>query len=125
MKIALYSAFAAIVLIASSQIPSAQAANPCKADREKFCPGMKPGDGKYGPCMKQHEAELSPECTDFRKNGREARKAFHMNCKADSEKLCAGTAAGGGALVKCLRSHESELGQSCAGALKALPGAKR
>ena len=29
---------------------------PCKSDREKFCPGLKPGDGKLGPCMNLNPA---------------------------------------------------------------------
>lgn len=34
----------------------------CKADTEKFCAGVKPGDGRLAKCLKEHEAELSPEC---------------------------------------------------------------
>ena len=34
----------------------------CKADSEKLCAGMHPGDGKWGPCMKEHKDELSSDC---------------------------------------------------------------
>jgi Cysteine rich repeat len=97
----------------------------CKADREKFCAGMKGGDGGLGRCMKAHETELSPECAAALKSRQDARKAIRMNCKADAEKLCADTQKGRGELVKCLESHQAELGQSCAEALKARPGAKK
>jgi hypothetical protein len=29
----------------------------CKADYEKFCKDVKPGQGRIAQCMKQHEAE--------------------------------------------------------------------
>jgi len=126
MKAALYASLLAVPLMLSPQLASAQGSgHPCKADQEKLCPGLKPGDGKFGPCMKQHEAELSPECAAFRKEGQERRKAVRMNCKADAEKLCADVAKGEGALVKCLKGHEGELAQACADALKAMPAARR
>ena len=34
----------------------------CKADREKFCKDVKPGDGRIVQCMKDKMAELSPDC---------------------------------------------------------------
>jgi len=34
-------------------------------------------------------------------------------CKTDIDKFCAGVSPGGGALVKCLREHESELSAEC------------
>lgn len=35
---------------------------PCKADREKFCKDVKPGEGRIIECMKGKIAELSPDC---------------------------------------------------------------
>jgi hypothetical protein len=125
MKFVLYAPLAAVLLIGSPMAASAQEGKACKADREKLCPGMKPGDGQLGGCLKQHEAELSPECAEARKAGQEARKAIRMNCKADADKFCADAAKDHGGLVKCLASHESEVGQACADALKARPGAKK
>ncbi|MGO9173322.1 MAG: cysteine rich repeat-containing protein [Rhodomicrobium sp.] len=127
MKIAPYALLAAVLLMASPQLASAQEGpgHACKADREKFCPGMKFGDGQLGPCLKQHEAELSPECAAARKEAEEARKVMRMNCKAEAEKFCANIEKGQGGMAKCLESHASELGQACADALKALPGRKK
>jgi hypothetical protein len=125
MKIALSaSVFTALLMfspLAAAQEGPGQA---CKADREKLCPGMKFGDGQLGACLKEHEAELSPECQAARKGAQEARQNIRMNCKADSEKFCADAPKGRGGMVKCLESHASELGQSCAEALKSRPGAK-
>ena len=38
-------------------------------------------------------------------------------CKADAQRLCAGTQPGGG-LVKCLKAHENEVSIGCAKELK-------
>jgi hypothetical protein len=96
----------------------------CKADREKFCADLKPGDGKLGPCMRQHEAELSPQCVAARRSAEEARNNIRATCKAEADKLCADAVKERGGLVRCLESHASEVGQACADALKARPGAK-
>jgi hypothetical protein len=74
--------------------------------------------------MKQHEAELSPTCQAARENAQEFRKNVWMNCTADAEKFCPDNVEGGWEVVKCLESHASELGQSCANALRSRPGAK-
>ncbi len=124
MKIALYAPLAAMLLLLSPQLASAQESHPCKADREKFCPDIKPGDGKLGECMKQHEAELSPECVAERKERHEAWKNVRTSCKEEFGKFCADSEKGQGG-KKCLESHASELGQACADALKAAPGGKK
>ncbi len=117
MKIALYAPLAAVLLLFSPQPAAAQDASPCKADREKFCAGVQPGDGKLRECMQSHEAELSPEC----KERQEARKKLRAACKADEDKFCADAGKERGVMVKCLESHASELGQECADALKSRP----
>jgi hypothetical protein len=124
MKIAFYAPLAAMLLFVSPQLSAAQAAGPCKADREKLCPGMKPGDGKLNECLKQHEAELSPECAASRKERQDAWKAVRAACKDDFAKFCKDAPKEDGGKRKCLQSHESELGQACADALKAAQGKK-
>jgi hypothetical protein len=34
----------------------------CKADAQKLCPGVKPGEGRIAACLKEHRAEVSPAC---------------------------------------------------------------
>jgi hypothetical protein len=34
----------------------------CKADVERLCAGVQRGGGRIRECLKQHAAELSPEC---------------------------------------------------------------
>jgi hypothetical protein len=135
MKLGIYAAVITAFAIAASpalkaqDMPEAQdmpnPGKPCKSDREKFCPGLKPGDGKLGPCMKEHAAELSPECTAAAEAGKQARKAIRANCKADIAKFCADTPKERGAIGKCLESHASELESACGDAVKSRPGAKK
>ncbi len=109
MKFALYAPLAAMLLLLSPQLACAQESHPCKAGREKLCPGMKAGDEQLRECMKQHEAELSPECVAERKERHEAWKNVRANCKEDMGKFCADSEKGQ-AGRKCLESHASELG---------------
>lgn len=37
----------------------------CKADMEKFCKDVKPGEGRVMECMKSHKSELSKGCTEM------------------------------------------------------------
>ncbi len=97
----------------------------CKADREKFCPGVKPGDGKFGSCMKEHAGELSPQCSEALQAAKEARDKIKSACKADAGKFCADVSKGHGQVIKCLEGHASELEQPCADALKSRPAAKK
>ena len=45
----------------------------CAADHEKFCKGIKAGDGRLMQCMSKHHNELSPDCQSAMK----AMKARH------------------------------------------------
>jgi len=128
MKFAIFASVIGVLALTSTALIAQDMPGPgkaCKSDREKFCPGLKPGDGKLGPCMKEHKAELSPECSAAIEAGKEARKNIQANCKADITKFCADAAKEPGATGKCLESHASELEQACANALKSRPGAKK
>lgn len=128
MKVGVYAViFAALAGIASPALKAQEAAGPgkaCKADRDKFCPGLKPGD-QLRSCMREHASELSPECSAAIEAGKEARKNVKANCKADIAKFCADAPKEGGGIAKCLAGHASELEPGCADAVKALPGAKK
>ena len=41
--------------------------NACKPDAEKFCKDVKPGHGHIVRCLKQHQAEISPNCGGYLK----------------------------------------------------------
>ena len=61
MKTTLLSA-AVLMLFAAGAARAQQGDRPCKADEEKFCKDVKPGEGRIIACMKAHEAELSDTC---------------------------------------------------------------
>lgn len=87
--------------------------HPCAADRKKFCGDLKQGDGAIMKCMKEHEAQLSAECKAMGEKMRGKMKAGREACKGDVEKFCKGKERGGGAILKCLKEHESELSAEC------------
>ena len=96
---------------------------PCRADTEKFCPGLKPGPQSMA-CMKEHTKELSEGCRanieKMTKAGEKMRAGMEKKmaaCKDDAKKLCADVKTGGGKLLGCLREHEAELSDDCKTAL--------
>jgi Spy/CpxP family protein refolding chaperone len=43
----------------------------CKADAQKFCKGIRPGQGRILACLKSHESELAPACAaEFKGKGK-------------------------------------------------------
>jgi hypothetical protein len=59
-------AVALLLLLAVITSGSTQAAKAplalCKADAERMCAGIAPGDGKIIACLKQHKSEVSVGC---------------------------------------------------------------
>lgn len=45
----------------------------CRADVEKFCPGVEPGGGRIAACLKQNAAQISAACKDAIAKQREKR----------------------------------------------------
>ena len=96
---------------------------PCAADAKKFCGDVKPGGGRVAKCMKGHEAELSPACQAEMKRAKERIEQVKEECNADAKKFCKGIRPGGGRILACLKSHQSELAPACAAEFQR--GAKR
>ena len=121
MKIRIKLAAGAILLLCAFGAVNAQAmGRPCKADMDKFCKDLKPGESRMD-CMKAHEAELSEGCRAMvaaRKAGGKGRAAKTMGpCKAEAEKFCG--AGSGGTEPGCLKKHEGELSADCRAAIAA------
>lgn len=61
-----YSLVAAALALAAFPAPAlAQTAAEraaCKADFEKYCPGVQPGGGRIVECLSAHLDELTPQC---------------------------------------------------------------
>src|SRR5712692_3948219 len=93
-----------LALVAAAAYAQA-GSEPCKADFEKYCPGVKPGGGAVSACVKQHESECSPVC----KQALAALDAFVRARGDDVKKYCAGVQPGEGSVEQCLKQHESQL----------------
>ena len=106
--------FAALLAVSAPAVRAEE--GPCKADMEKFCKGVEPGEGRVVKCMKEHEAELSEGCKKVAgKMGemKEKMKDAAGACKADKEKFCKDVEPGEGRIIKCLKEHEAELSEAC------------
>jgi hypothetical protein len=90
----------------------------CRADIEKFCKDVQPGQGRIAQCIKRHEAELSPACEEHIYAEKEKVKEFIKACKPDAEKLCKGVVAGKGRIYRCLKANEAQLSPDCRAHLK-------
>jgi hypothetical protein len=40
----------------------------CQSDLEKFCKGVQPGEGRIIACLQQHQADLTPACSQQMKH---------------------------------------------------------
>lgn len=93
----------------------------CKADVEKFCKEVKPGEGRIIRCLKENESQLSGECKqnlsqmkDTMKNKMtEKMKENREACKADVEEFCKDVQAGNGRILQCLKKHEEHISEKC------------
>jgi hypothetical protein len=106
-----------IVIALGAVVASAAGAaeHPCKADAEKFCAGVQPGQGRIVQCLAQHEADLSPECKQKRDSFREQMEEVREACEGDVKKFCSGVQPGGGRIARCLQQHRNELSDACRG----------
>ena len=82
----------------------------CKADLEKICPGVQPGQGRILACLQGKTDQLSSACKD---DVSKKLVAFHKACDADADKLCTSVAPGGGRVMECLKDNEASLSKSC------------
>ena len=84
----------------------------CKADMEKFCKDVKPGEGRIIECLKTHEADLSKECKEhgdkMKAHMKKEMEELNEDCKAEIAANCKDVKPGHGAVVKCLADHKSD-----------------
>lgn len=99
-----------IVLSIGSAVSAQEA---CRAEAEKFCAGMKPGEGKLLKCLQGHEADLSDAC-----KARLNTVNQFMACVEDIMHFCPGEVPVGGEAIKCLRQHDTDLSTACKNELR-------
>lgn len=77
MRIAPWSLL--VLMFAASTDAGAQTApNPamraaCQGDVQRLCPGIQPGGGRIGECLKAHLQQISPQCLQAIKAARQAK----------------------------------------------------
>lgn len=121
MRVGLKYAAAAALLSVVSYAP-VQAGEPiddafemaraCRADYERFCPDVPPGQGRVAECLGHYRNDLSPRCY----------RAFTMAatiraCAPDYYRFCNGVPPGEGRVLECLSANAVDLSNRCSDAL--------
>lgn len=83
----------------------------CAKDRESFCAGVQPGEGRIVKCLKDNEDKLSAECKSSFEKTKSHRNEIKVACQDDAETLCPGMSKR--ELLKCLRSKKDEVSEKC------------
>jgi hypothetical protein len=85
----------------------------CKADAQKLCKDVQPGEGKLLECLQQHQTEVSAPCKGNLKEVGQAMKQMSNACEPDIEKFCWNTPIGKGGIASCLKQHSADLSTDC------------
>ena len=95
-------------------------ANGCKAELEKYCSSVTPGEGRLLACLYAYEDKLSGRCeyalydAASRLERMVAALAYTANeCSSDLKQYCAGVAAGEGRLLECLQKNDDKVSKRC------------
>jgi Golgi apparatus protein 1 len=103
----------AIAMVLVFPVRAFAADHPCRADVERFCAGVQPGQGRIVECLQQHESDLSAACKEKRDSFRERTEEIRAACEGDAKKLCSDVRPGGGRIARCLQQHANELSDAC------------
>lgn len=95
--------------------------SPCKADFDRLCGDVQPGQGRIHACLMKHKEEISPECRAFlEEKAEEVRDKFEKladTCNRDAERLCKNVEPGEGRILRCLFLHKDSLSPECKSAI--------
>ena len=97
----------------------------CKAELEKYCSNVTPGEGRLLACLYAYEDKLSGRCeyalydAAAQLERAVAALSYVVNeCSSDLKQYCAGVAAGEGRLLQCLQKNDDKVSQRCKQARK-------
>jgi hypothetical protein len=119
MKTSVLAAAVLVVLAAGAAKAQDGKTWPCKADAEKFCKDVKPGEGRIIACLKEHQADLSADCKENGLKRRNEEASSNEPCKADMEKFCKDAKAANGGKMQCMKEHEKDLSEACKARMEA------
>ena len=99
----------ALVLGAVCAVPRAFAkGEACRAEMDKLCKDVQPGEGRVINCLREHDADLSATCRAYVNT-----TSQYMACIDDAARFCPKAEPGGGRQLACLRTHMSDLSTAC------------
>jgi len=98
---------------APAQPPEQGARAACRADVEKLCKDVQPGQGRIAQCLKQNQAEVSPGCKQAMAQMHDKMQAFMEACGDDTKQYCQDVKPGHGRILKCLKQNEAKLSEGC------------
>ena len=97
----------------------------CKAELEKYCSNVTPGEGRLLACLYAYEDKLSGRCeyalydAAAQLERAVAALSYVVNeCSSDLKQYCSGVAAGEGRLLQCLQKNDAQVSQRCKQARK-------
>jgi hypothetical protein len=97
----------------------------CKAELEKYCSNVTPGEGRVLACLYAYEDKLSGRCeyalydAAAQLERAVAALSYVVNeCSSDLKQYCVGVAAGEGRLLQCLQKNDAQVSQRCKQARK-------
>jgi len=100
-------------------------ANGCKAEIEKYCGNVTPGEGRMLACLFAYNDKLSGRCeyalydASLQLERAVAGLSYIMSeCSSDLNKYCTGVAAGEGRLHECLLKNDAKVSNRCKQARK-------
>ena len=97
----------------------------CKAEIEKYCGDVTPGQGRVLACLYAHNDKLSARCeyalydAAVQLERAVAALGYVANeCDEDLDKFCSSVQAGEGRLLECLEKHDKQVSDRCKRSLK-------
>lgn len=100
-------------------------ANGCKAELEKYCSSVTPGEGRVLACLYAYSDKLSGRCeyalydAAVQLERAVAALSYAVNeCSTDLRKYCASVEAGEGRLLECLQKNDAQVSKRCKQARK-------
>lgn len=85
----------------------------CRAEMDKFCKDVQPGEGRLVKCLREHDADLSAKCRAYVNTA-----VQYMACLDDATRLCPRMEPAGGRVLQCLRTHQTDLSTECKNELR-------
>jgi hypothetical protein len=97
----------------------------CDADAAKYCPGLDIEGQKAFMCMMAYEESLSDSCKlgileraiDLKRSVQAIEYSI-MACEQDADTFCLDVQPGEGAIINCIKAHQTEVTPACITALK-------